>query len=393
MRRTGPTRPITATRHGGRPPRRSPGTGSAPSTSTRPTSCRGSCGSARPCAGRTRDPPRHHGDPGRRDRRGRVPGPAHRRGHPRPTEGGVNVPPTKTAPTKTAPATAPPAPRLEVLPVGQIRTGPNVRTALGDLKELAASIKALGVIEPLIVEPNGKGYRVIAGHRRLAAAKVAGLRQVPAIVRTVEDAERIELQLIENLQRADLSPTEEASAFERLITEHGYTHRKLGERIGRSQGHISKRLSLLTLPATEQAAVDSGRISIEGGLELTKLAGEPARVAAVLKHDPREIPRQVERQLAAIETGARVAALHEQIAKEGLRTIALVPDRYGGRPVLPKGAMPLGNDWRELHIDPGKHSKLDCHAVYVEMSAWGKPKIRAVCTDAAKQHPAEGKKS
>lgn len=156
----------------------------------------------------------------------------------------------------------------------------NPRRDIGDVTELAASIKSVGILEPLLVKPHGKNrYQLIAGARRLAAAEVAGRLTVPCIVRDYNDEQRAEIMLIENLQRVDLSPIEEATAFGRLVDEFAWSQDKLAERIGRSQSHISKRLSLLKLPDEVVEKVHSGGMPIESALELTKLVKHPKRLS------------------------------------------------------------------------------------------------------------------
>ena len=122
------------------------------------------------------------------------------------------------------------------LPVGEI--GPNPfqpRTRFDDaaLKELAASIKATGVLQPVLVRRHADGYQLVAGERRLRAAQLAGLEKIPAILRAVDDREMMELALIENVQREDLNPIDEAKAYKALVSSVGLTHDQLSERVGK----------------------------------------------------------------------------------------------------------------------------------------------------------------
>lgn len=140
-----------------------------------------------------------------------------------------------------------------------IAAGDNPRRDLGDLSELAISIKSTGLLEPIVATPGEAGrYVIVAGHRRHAAAELAAVDTVPVYVRVMDDQERVAAMLVENLQRSDLAPLEEAGAFKRLVDEFGMPQRQLAEKVGRSQGHISKRLGLLDLPAAAQKALDSG---------------------------------------------------------------------------------------------------------------------------------------
>lgn len=147
----------------------------------------------------------------------------------------------------------------------------NVRTKLTDLDGLAASIKAVGILEPLVVTPNGDGYTIVAGARRHAASIKAGLTTVPCVIRNeMSTAERVEAMVIENLQREGLTPLEEADAYQRLV-DLEWSQRQIAERVGRNQSHVSKRLTLTKLPDIARAALTDGRITIDVAVELTKL--------------------------------------------------------------------------------------------------------------------------
>lgn len=131
-----------------------------------------------------------------------------------------------------------------------------------ELEELVASVKEFGILQPLVVteKPNGM-YELIAGERRLRSAREAGLKKVPVIVRTASEQEKLELALIENIQRADLSPIEEAHSYAKLMEEFGLTQEKVAERVGKSRSSVANTLRLLNLPAEMQLALSDGRIS------------------------------------------------------------------------------------------------------------------------------------
>ena len=130
------------------------------------------------------------------------------------------------------------------------------------LEELARSIEAHGVIQPLIVRPLGGGsYQLIAGERRWRAAQIAGLSQVPAIVRSVNEKEAAEMALIENLQREDLNPVDEALGFQRLIDQFGITQEEAAQRVGRSRSAVTNSLRLLSLPDSAKNLLKDGVIS------------------------------------------------------------------------------------------------------------------------------------
>ena len=133
------------------------------------------------------------------------------------------------------------------------------RRNLGDLSELAASIQELGVVQPIIVSVIAyERYRILAGERRYSAAKLAGLIRIPAIVRSVSEHRRLELQLVENLHRKDLDPFEEASSYQRLLDEFNLSHDELGRRLGKSQVSITESLRLLELPEAIRAEANQG---------------------------------------------------------------------------------------------------------------------------------------
>lgn len=151
------------------------------------------------------------------------------------------------------------------IPVGAIEPNPNQpRTHFDEesLTELAASIRDIGVLQPLLVRPAGDGrYQLIAGERRWRAARRAGVDLVPAVVREVDDVASAEQALVENLHRADLSPLEEAAAYQQLIEDFGLTHDMVASRVGKSRSSISNSLRLLSLPGGIQQLLASGRLS------------------------------------------------------------------------------------------------------------------------------------
>jgi len=122
------------------------------------------------------------------------------------------------------------------------------RQVMGDLSELIASISEKGVIEPLIVRQRGERYQIIAGERRYQASVQAGIRELPVVVRDADETEMLELALIENLQRKDLTPFEEAEALHGLAERCGYTHEDLARRLGRSRTTVTESLTLLQMP-------------------------------------------------------------------------------------------------------------------------------------------------
>jgi ParB family transcriptional regulator, chromosome partitioning protein len=138
-----------------------------------------------------------------------------------------------------------------MIPVDQIRPNPEQpRKALGDLRELTESIREKGVLEPLLVRfvPRDDCYYIISGERRYHAARAAGLREVPAIEKMADDAETLEIALIENIQRKDLTPFEEADGLQRLAEQFDYTHEDVAKKLGKSRSSVSETLMLRNIP-------------------------------------------------------------------------------------------------------------------------------------------------
>jgi ParB family chromosome partitioning protein len=163
-------------------------------------------------------------------------------------------------------AAQPPAGGPQHLPLERLQPGryqPRTRMDSEALAELADSIRAQGVIQPILVRPvGGERYEIIAGERRFRAAQMAGLEEVPVTVRDVADDAALSMALIENIQREDLNPLEEAQGVQRLIREFGFTHEQAAAAIGRSRSATSNLLRLLNLAAPVQEMLMSGRLDM-----------------------------------------------------------------------------------------------------------------------------------
>jgi ParB family transcriptional regulator, chromosome partitioning protein len=149
-----------------------------------------------------------------------------------------------------------------MIPVEQIRPNPDQpRKAIGDLRDLTDSVREKGVLEPLLVRfvPREDCYYIISGERRYHAARAAGLREIPCIEKTADDAETLEIGLIENLQRKDLTAFEEADGLHRLATQFEYTHEDVARKIGRARSSVTETLSLRNIPeALRKKCIDQG---------------------------------------------------------------------------------------------------------------------------------------
>ena len=160
------------------------------------------------------------------------------------------------------------------IPINELMSNPYQPRKVFDeeaLKELSESIKEHGVFQPIIVKKSVKGYNIIAGERRTKASELAGLKTVPAIVRDFSDEEMMQVALLENLQREDLSAIEEAKAYKSIIESLRLTQDELAKRLGKSRSHITNMLGLLRLPLSVQDMVLYGKISMGHARVLSKL--------------------------------------------------------------------------------------------------------------------------
>ena len=161
-----------------------------------------------------------------------------------------------------------------MIPVDQIRPNPDQpRKALGDLRELTESIRAKGVLEPLLVRfvPREDCYYIISGERRYHASRAAGLREVPCIEKMADEAETLEIALIENIQRKDLTPFEEADGLQRLAEQFDYTHEDVAKKIGRSRSSVSETLTLRNIPDNlRKRCIEQGLLSKSLLLQIAK---------------------------------------------------------------------------------------------------------------------------
>ena len=142
------------------------------------------------------------------------------------------------------------------------------------LRELAESIKEHGVVQPVIVKKSIKGYELVAGERRTKASRLAGLSTIPAIIRDFNDEEMMEIALIENIQRENLNPIEEALAYENIIKATGMTQEKIAQKFGKSRSYVTNMLGLLNLPKETKELVEKGDISASHARVLSKMEDE-----------------------------------------------------------------------------------------------------------------------
>jgi ParB family chromosome partitioning protein len=177
------------------------------------------------------------------------------------------------------------APVGRLIPIEDIEPNPRQpRQEIGDLTELAASVRENGILEPVLVRPDGARFQIIAGERRYRAALEVGLAEVPCVVRDATDAEVMELALVENLQRKDLSAFEEADGLKALATTYGYTHEKMAQKLGKSRTSITETLALTAIPD-----------DVREMCRLADIHGKSLLLQVVRQSDPRKMADFVER--------------------------------------------------------------------------------------------------
>ncbi|HEV8306607.1 MAG TPA: ParB/RepB/Spo0J family partition protein [Methylomirabilota bacterium] len=232
---------------------------------------------------------------------------------------------------------------------------PRRRFSPESLEELAASIRSSGILQPIIVRRHGEQYEILVGERRWRAARQAGLRRVPALIREASDAEALELALVENLLREDLNPLEEAEAYQRLMAEFGWTQDDVARRIGKDRSSIANALRLRRLPEVIQEDLRAGRLTMGHARALLGLPTAEAQLRLrerILAQDwsvrateagvrQRQRPRSRGRRRAA-----DVEALEEELRLAlGVR-VRLVGSLARGRIELPYSS---GSELEQLH--------------------------------------------
>jgi ParB/RepB/Spo0J family partition protein len=164
---------------------------------------------------------------------------------------------------------------VRIVPLDHIEANPQQPRLAFDqetLDELAASIREHGVLQPILVRPVGPNtYQLIAGERRMRASKLAGLDSIPALIEEIDDDTALEISIIENLQREDISPLDEASMFDRMVSEHGYSIRKLADKLGKDKGYVENRLRLADAPDEVRELVSLRKDTLSHAYELMKV--------------------------------------------------------------------------------------------------------------------------
>jgi len=222
--------------------------------------------------------------------------------------------PGRPAITPIAMPAAQPSGSTQEIPIDSIDPNPyQTRRRINEaaLEELAESIRASGVVQPVVLRPAANGrYQMVAGERRWHASKRAGKTTIPAVVRQISNEQAMEITIIENLQREDLNPVEQARAFERLSREFGMTQEQIAARTGKDRASIANFIRLLKLPEEVQNALEAGTLSFGHGKVLLALAGFP-------EHMERAVREIIEKQLSVRQTEDLVARLlNPQVAEQ-----------------------------------------------------------------------------
>lgn len=246
----------------------------------------------------------------------------------------------------TAPAAEPVDGSLRKLPVDLIQRGkyqPRHDMHQESLQDLADSIKAQGVVQPIVVRPIGQGtqaprYEIIAGERRWRAAQLAGLQEIPAVVRDVPDRAAIAMALIENIQRENLNPLEESRALQRLIQEFELTHQEAAEAVGRSRAAVSNLLRLLELADEVKELVESGKLEMGHARALLALAGSAQTQAARQVVGKGLSVRETERLVKHLQSQAQKPPVPAKRVDPDIRRLEEeLGDRLGARVALEQG--------------------------------------------------------
>jgi ParB family chromosome partitioning protein len=269
--------------------------------------------------------------------------------------------------------------QVEALATDRLHWNPhNPRVDAGDVVDMAASIAAVGVLEPLLVAHASAmqasddslpliaadDFIVIAGHRRLEAAKLAGVTTVPCIVRDdLVGPEADIAMIVENVHREDLTPVEEARSYQRLVDVHGKSQRDIAGLVGRNQSHISKRLQLLALPADLQAKVGTDQLSIDDAVTIAKVADNPAAMKAIAGRPAYQTVREFRKQQGAVRSDYQGSHQYPRSLNDAYFNAAhpLQPKaaarckEHGHRGVLLMGAACTECWEREIRVDASDH--------------------------------------
>ena len=211
------------------------------------------------------------------------------------------------------------------LPLSKIKPNKNQPRQSFDaepLSELADSIKQNGVLQPIMVRKVGSSYEIVAGERRYQAAKIAGLKEIPVLIREVSDEDVFKLALIENLQRSDLNPIEEALGFKTLIEQNNLTQEKLAKAVSKSRPTIANALRLLDLPKEVQDLLGEGKLSAGHARAILAVAGQEGRIKLAKKVVEDNLSVRQTESLAPLYSGNNTVVSHREPTPKSFKRAA-----------------------------------------------------------------------
>ena len=286
----------------------------------------------------------------------------------------------------------------EIVPISKVVVdkGFNNRRSLGDLTELAASIKSLGLLNPILVRRENGSFHLIAGERRLAATKLAGKKEIEVKVVDQDEKARLESLLVENLQRKEIDPLEEADGYRRLV-DMGLKQSDIATKVGRSEAHISKRLALAGLSPAASRLLAAGTIPIDAAIALAK--HEPVHQDKAIEHvkkmyrdlgnaapyQLRELGRRAADEAKKAAMSKKKADLKKKLRDAGL-TILSSQNSWSwgeGKNPWPVGGKDSQRNGRgHVAMTPKQHAEFPCHAAAVKGGdMWTEPSVVYLCTD------------
>lgn len=230
--------------------------------------------------------------------------------------------------------------QLEVDKIKPNRYQPRRKIDSERLEELIASVKARGLVQPILIRETEEGYELICGERRLEAARALGMRTIPAIVRSVSDVEALELSLIENLQREDLNPVEQAQAYKKLIDEFKIAHDELAKVLGKDRSSITNTIRLLKLPQSVQDRLLQGKISMGHAMAILSLDSPAAQIGLCerviakglsVRATEELVRKKVSPKKEIIRVDPETVAIEEELQRLLGTKVRIRPGRKGGR--------------------------------------------------------------
>lgn len=230
--------------------------------------------------------------------------------------------------------------QLEVNEIKANKYQPRGKIDSEKLEELIASIRARGLVQPILVRAREVGYELICGERRLEAARALGMQTIPAIVRSVSDVEALELSLIENLQREDLNPIEQAQAYKRLIDEFKIAHDELAKVLGKDRSSITNTLRLLKLPQPVQDRISQGKLSMGHAMAILSLDSQSAQIGLCerviakglsVRATEELVRKKVSPGKELIRVDPETVAIEEELQRILGTRVKIRPGKKGGR--------------------------------------------------------------